>query len=422
MPHAVAISGMGIVSCHGVELDAHREALSLGHCKLREVDRSAGYHRRTGSRFAALVEPDCYRTILPPLKARRMSPPSRYAVVAARLALEDAGLAGDALSSDHGEEATAVVLGTSYGPSSYTERILRQILLESPLAASPMLFTESVANAPAAQVALGLDCKGPNITVTQREASALLAVAEGISLVRSGRVRRALVGGVEEVNPLLHAVLDRFAALAGSHGNGGKGDEEGKSAGNRVMDEQARALDRFRHGFNVGEGAAILVLERADDLERRGGRARAWVGPYARAFDARAPVTGWSETAPGAAHRLGSIFQSHGWTEGLSGIVSGANGSQTGDRLEAWLSRRAALSGGTERVVTPKNFLGEQGVAVLVGALLHFEGIPSAVPKGFVKDNALGITPHQGSLPPGKYLLSAAAAGGSCCWLGLESG
>ena len=67
-------------------------------------------------------------------------------------------------------EAAAVVLATAYGPSSVTEELEEQILLQGPEAASPALFAESVANAPAAQVARITGARGANLTVTAREA------------------------------------------------------------------------------------------------------------------------------------------------------------------------------------------------------------------------------------------------------------
>ncbi len=61
-------------------------------------------------------------------------------------------------------------LGVSFGPSSITEKLLEQILCGDPQEASPSLFMESVANAPAGQVAMALDLRGPNAAIAQRKA------------------------------------------------------------------------------------------------------------------------------------------------------------------------------------------------------------------------------------------------------------
>ena len=117
--------------------------------RLREVDRSAGYHRPGGARLAALADLSELGKLVPAALSRRMSPPARMAVAAMQLALRDAGIPAGA---DHG--ATGIVTGTSFGPAWVTEQLLRQILGQGPEHASPALFTESVASASAAQMAM----------------------------------------------------------------------------------------------------------------------------------------------------------------------------------------------------------------------------------------------------------------------------
>ena len=74
-----------------------------------EVDRSAGYHAADSSRLAAQVSKLDLARWLPPAEARRLSVPSRYAVAAARMALEEAGLPSLA------GRRVAVVLATAFG-------------------------------------------------------------------------------------------------------------------------------------------------------------------------------------------------------------------------------------------------------------------------------------------------------------------
>src|SRR6185503_20252082 len=105
---------------------------------------------------------------------------------------------------------------------------------QGPESASPFLFTESVANAPAAQIAIAVQAKGPNLTIVQGEAGALTAVGRGLAEVAAGRADRALVGSIQEMPSLLHALLGRFGALARPDGDGG---------------EVARPFDRRRAGF-----------------------------------------------------------------------------------------------------------------------------------------------------------------------------
>jgi 3-oxoacyl-[acyl-carrier-protein] synthase II len=187
----VVISGIGTISAAGWSVESLVEALAAGGARTSEVDRSAGFHHDSSSRTAFLVDDAGLGEWIAPMAARRMCRPSRLAVAAARMAVASSRL-------DSRSFVRASVIGaTSYGPSLVTEKLIRQILLEGPQVASPALFTESVSNAPTAQIALALGAKGTNTTVTQRQAGPLLALRWGMMEVATGRAPVALVGAVE---------------------------------------------------------------------------------------------------------------------------------------------------------------------------------------------------------------------------------
>jgi 3-oxoacyl-[acyl-carrier-protein] synthase II len=296
-PHpGIVITGLGTVDAFGAGRESTAAALERGEPVLSEVDRSAGYHRRERSRMAALVGSVDLRAWLPVRQARRMSPPSRFAVAAARMAVADAtgGGGGDEAATPAFGAGTAVAMATAYGAASVTERILRQLVLESPEAISPALFTESVANAPAAQVALALGARAANITVTQREASPLIALGAAAGQVRRGAAWAALAGSVEELNPLIHSILDRFGALARPGPDG---------------HERARPFDLGRTGFLAGEGATVVTLEAEDRARRRGAPMLARLALATSAFDPTAGAAGWGRGAGRLAASLGQALE-----------------------------------------------------------------------------------------------------------------
>ncbi|MEM1203866.1 MAG: beta-ketoacyl synthase N-terminal-like domain-containing protein [Acidobacteriota bacterium] len=402
MTEAVAITGWGPVGPEGCGKGALAKHWAEGGPRPVEVDRGGGYHRRRGARLAARVDPTSLGEWLSSREGRRMSPPSRFAVAAARLALDDAGL-GD----DPGPD-TAVITATSYGPSTFTESLLRQIFHEAPTAASPALFTESVANASAAQVALRLGARGPNVTITQRQAGPLLALAKGAREVASGRASRALVVAVDEAEPLLHAILDRFGALAGSRGG----------------EEVARPFDLRRRGFLVSEGATACVLEPASAALERGGRVVGTIRAGLSAFDPSSPPAGWGLDPEHLAAGLAAGLARHGLGPAdLSGWVSGACGSVAGDRLEAACGRLLWGADGVPSPVVPKAYGGEHGGALLSGALLALEGWDLAPTPGFAEaDPELGPVPFAGGAVPtaGRWLVSSMAVGGAAAWAVLD--
>lgn len=421
----MVITGCGGVSAYGLGTEGLEAALQEGRPRLSEIDRSAGYHHADPSaRLALRASTQSLTPWLQPGEARRMSPPSKLAVTAARQALAMAGLAdpeGRVAAEAEGDspgpgQATAVVLANSFGPSSFTEHLMRQILLENPEAASPFYFTECVANAPAAQIAIAARARGANITVVQREAGPLLAVAKGAAEVASGRARRALVGAAEEMTPLLHSFLDRFGALSrgprGSRGADGEG-------------ESARPFDRRRDGFLAAEGAVVWVLEREDDALERGARPIARVAGWASAFDPTAPPTDWGHGGPALARGLVRGLIRFGLAPAaIDRIVSGASGAVAGDRLEASVLSSAWEGETLPPILAPKGVTGEYGGGFLASALLAACGAPFGPTAGFAEaDPELGLIPHDGRplATPRRVLATGLAAGGAATWLVLES-
>ncbi len=405
MSDTPVISGLGVVAASGAGWPALAHALAEGTPLGREIGRAPGYHRRRSARLAALVgELDTARWI-PAAAARRMSPPSRMAVSAARLALADAGVDPAASFDD-----TGLVVATSFGPAFFTEKLLATIFDEGPEAASPALFTESVASAAASQVAINLRARGPSLTVTQREAGPLVALHEGLRMLRHGRARRVLVGAVEEMTPLLHAILDRFRALARPDARG---------------EEQARPFDSERDGFLAGEGSTFVLLERHDDAAARGARWHCRVTASVSAFDPSAPPHDWGDDAESLAASLRrGLERAAVPLAEVDRVVSGASGSVRGDALEARTLCAAWAGGALPPIHAPKAVVGEYGGAALAAAVLVAGGATPGPTPGFrASDPKLGIVPHDGGPlpPPRRVLTSALAAGGAAAWAVLET-
>ena len=410
MSPSILLTGLGTVGAYGCGAGSLRRALAAAdpQSQLIEVDRAAGYHREHGSRGAFLTGPlvrgGGLGEWLAPGEARRMSPPSKLTVAAARMALRCAGFADARCDC----EETSVAVATTFGPSSYSEALIRQILFEGPEATSPFYFTESVSNAPAAQIAILCRARGPSVTVCQREAGPLLALSQAAAEVASGRVPRALAGAVEEMTPLLHALLDRFGALA-APGPDGTG--------------PARPFDRRRDGFLAAEGATMVHLETEESALARGARPLARVLAWGSAFDPTAPRTGWGTGGGRLARSLRRRLERAGLKiESIDRIVSGASGSRDGDRLEAGLLRAAWGERPLPPVLAPKATVGEYGGGFLGAAVLAAGGAPFGPTPGFAEsDPELGIVPHDGRdlPPPSASLVTSLAAGGAAAWVVL---
>lgn len=175
-----------------------------------------------------------------------LDPFAQYAIVAAREAVRDAGLA-------HGEQQpgdTAVVLGTGGGGEGAREEAAVRLFGERKLRCNPGLVPKTNNQASVGYVTMEFGFTGPSFVVSTGCAAATHAVAQAFLMVRHGLVRRAIAGGSEAA--LLLSVAQAFdAAKVLSH-------------------SVCRPFSRGRDGMAIGEGGGVVVLETLEDARRRG--------------------------------------------------------------------------------------------------------------------------------------------------------
>jgi 3-oxoacyl-[acyl-carrier-protein] synthase II len=384
----IAITGLGIVAPGAVGVERFRALLDEGKTAATAIDRFDTSKLRAHT--AAAVRDFKARDYIHPMKMRRMNLLSRYAVAATKLAIDDAGLA---LPNSAG-----VAIGTSFGPVQTSVDYLQEYVEKGAALASPQLFAESVANAPGSHIAIEHDLRGFNVTVTQRESSALAAAMYAGSQLAKGAVTSALTGGVEELNEMVFNVLDSVGALA--HQNG-------------AVDECARPFDRRRNGFMVGEGSAILVLERKPSREPYG-----WLAGFGIARDTTATISDWGDDAESVVAAMrAALDDAEIAPDDVDAIYASANAGLRADRVEA-RAIRAMFGNDAPPVVATKGVFGEYagaGSLQLAAALLaiHDQTLHKSV--GFEEtDPDLGILATGNSEPAtvNHILVNAISAGG----------
>jgi 3-oxoacyl-[acyl-carrier-protein] synthase II len=400
---AAVVTGVGVVAGASAGVEAFAAALAGGNVPLRAIDPTAGHHRLGSASQALLVDDVDLSAWVSPPAARRLSRPSVFGVAAARQALADAGLA------DVRGPRTAVVMATAFGAIAATEQIVHTTATEGPQAVSPSVFPESVANAAGAHIAIATGAHGANVTLVHREAGALAALGRGADEIARGRADIALVGATEEMRPVLHAYLDRCAALARRHDSD---------------PEAARPFDARRNGFLAAEGAAVLVLESEEHARARQARIYTRVRAHARAFDPSASRAGFGRGAARLGEALRTMLRRAGTsTLAVDRVVSGASGAVAGDCLEAATLVAAWQDGLLPPMTTPKRVTGEYGGGFLAAAVLATLGVTCPPVTDAVPDAALPLTPpiHPLHGPASLTLVTSLACGGAASWVLLES-
>ena len=246
---AISITGMGVISSLGVGREAFWEGCLTARSGFRQITAfdTGPFSTNVGACVVDFKPAD----FMKPMIYRRMSRISRMAVAASIEAVDDSGLCLERMN----RERVAVVLGTSYGSSSHVDGFYHSLLADGPRGAQPLLFPETVPNAPASHISIYHRIQGPNATFCQNEISAETGMAYARSLLDQNIVDVVLVGGAEELSEILFGCYDAVDGLNKI----------------RVKDDKD-ILPKPGGGIVLGEGAAVLIMERRESARQRGAK------------------------------------------------------------------------------------------------------------------------------------------------------
>ncbi|MEV5507868.1 beta-ketoacyl-[acyl-carrier-protein] synthase family protein [Streptomyces orinoci] len=313
MPAEVAITGLGLVTPAGHTPEDNWTAL----CEARSLAAPDPELAGLPVDFCCRVNGfDAAAELGGPL-ARRVDPFIQFAVVAARRAVADAGLA---TGGPLGERA-GVVLGVGSNCLSSYVTEFGHLGAGRPERVSPLALPRSVPSMAAGEVAIDLGAQGPNFTTASACASGATALGVARDLLRSGTCDLVLAGGSESGRSRMAVTcFTRMRALS------------------RRRDQPAlasRPFDARRDGLVLGEGAAVLVLERAEDARARRAPVLAMLRGYGAGSDAHHPVAPHPR-GEGAARAIAAALADADCRPGDIGQVN-AHGTSTplGDAAEA---------------------------------------------------------------------------------------
>ena len=205
---SLAIAAMGWVTPLGGGIDSVWDQLLHGHEACATTiseqfgDRSYSAFRVPESVVASFAHP----------RLRRASVISRFAAAAGLDALRAAGLE----PGSHNGERTALIFAISNGGVIYTKRFYSNIVESGAQSASPLLFPETVFNAPASHLAAILGTTGATYTLVGDGAVGLAAIKMAEDLMVNEALDYCLVVGTEEIDWLLCDAYRRWRLLRSS--------------------------------------------------------------------------------------------------------------------------------------------------------------------------------------------------------------
>jgi len=268
----VVVTGVGCVTPIGTGAQGLWDGLRARRSAVRFITRFDPTPFR--SRIAAEIPDFRPLDFLEERRARRLDRFSQLAVVAARLALEDAALVLEREDRDR----VGASMGSALGGVAYAEEQAGAYAAGGIRSLDPMLALSVFGGAASCNIAIDLGVMGPNSTNAMSCASGSIAVGDAFHAIRDGRADVMLAGGAEA--PLAPMCYGAFAVI------------RAMSTRNDDPAVASRPFDRDRDGFVMGEGAAVLVLEERGRALARGARVLAEVLGAAVTNDA------WHMTAP----------------------------------------------------------------------------------------------------------------------------
>lgn len=393
-----AITGIGCLSGFGSGVTSFEDGIFGGRTSIDRITSFDTSARRAHT--AASIAPFDAGAFIPPARLRRVDRTGRLAVVACRLALEDAGLADEAARGG----AIGVALGSSTAGLHSIVGYLDGLNAHGPAGASAMDFSNTVGNAAASLCAIECGLHGPNATIYYKEASALAAVDYALTL-RAGNPAGIVAGGVEDFEAVWFAIHDRFRVLAHDAGHG----------------EVSRPFGRHRNGFVAGSGAFLFVLEDHNAAVARGGRIRGHIAGLG-ATSSICGVNEWATDPADLAECMRQALDAAAMHPRDVGVVfAAANSTRDLDRTEAQALADVFGPRGVP-VVALKGALGEcgsSGAAGIVAATATFRrgilppslGAEDLDPECEVDLSGIGDPPRRLERPVA--LINSVASGGA---------
>ncbi|MEV0560389.1 beta-ketoacyl-ACP synthase II [Dactylosporangium sp. NPDC049742] len=245
----VVVTGLGATTPLGGDVASTWDAMLAGKSGVSALteDWAAQLTVRIAAQLA--VEPS---TVIDRVQARRLDRSEMTAIIAAREAWADAG------APEVDKLRLAVSVGSGIGGAQTL--LAQDDILEAsgPRKVSPHTVPMLMPNGPAAWVGLELGAQAGVHCVASACATGAEAIAHGLDLIRLGRADVVVAGGTEAViHPLPMAGFASMRAM---------------SIRNDEPERASRPWDKGRDGFVLGEGAGVIVLERADHARARGAR------------------------------------------------------------------------------------------------------------------------------------------------------
>ena len=309
MNRRIAITGMGIASCLGNDLDTVSASLRDSRAGIRFLPDHAEQGLR--SQVGGAVELDLDAAIDRKLK-RFMSDAAAYSYVAMRDAIADAGLDEAQVSTPR----TGLVAGSGGGSSHWQVETADILRARGVRKVGPYMVPRTMCSTVSANLATAFKIKGVSYSISAACATSAHCIGAAADLIRHGAQDIVFAGGGEDLHWSMSVMFDAMGALSTSF--------------NDRPQQASRPYDADRDGFVIAGGGGMLVLEDWDHAIARGARIHAELIGYGVTSDGADMVAPSGEGAvrcmrmamQGHEHRKVDYLNTHGTSTPLGDVTA----------------------------------------------------------------------------------------------------
>ncbi|BAU27565.1 3-oxoacyl-[acyl-carrier-protein] synthase II [Aneurinibacillus soli] len=321
MENRVVVTGVGAVTPLGNDAKTFWEALLAGKSGVGMI--TAFDTTEYSAKIAAEVKDFNPEDYIDRKDVKRTDRFVQFAVAAAKMAVEDAGLE----INEENSERIGVYIGSGIGGLGTMEDQIKILMEKGPRRISPFFVPMMIANMASGQASIALGAKGPNSAAITACASATHSIGDAFKIIQRGHADAMVTGGSEaSIRPVAVAGFSNAKAL---------------STRNDEPTRASRPFEKDRDGFVMGEGSGIIILESLEHAKKRGATILAEVVGYGMSADAY-HVTQPAPGGEGAARAMNmAIADAKVKPEDISYI--NAHGTSTGynDKFETMAIKKS---------------------------------------------------------------------------------
>jgi 3-oxoacyl-(acyl-carrier-protein) synthase len=389
----LAITGIGLVTPTGLGFAAFQAGMSSPAVREGSAfapESSVLSPEKIPAPLCAEVRGFDATTVLGSKGLRNHDRLTLFLLVAARQALEDAGLKRGGVHVGYGAERVGVCSATAYGSLDSINELVSVAELQDPRFVNPNRFPNTVINSAAGYVGIWEDLRAPNVTVVDGNCGALDAVLTSETHLMNGRADAFLVGGGEVLSEPLYLAFRKLGTLA-------------------------EAERRFRpgaadsEGMRLGEAAAYLVVERLADSEKRGAKRYARIIGYGNTFEPPESEAAIVHASQRSVQRTIEMALEDAGLEAsaIDLVCASMSGMPVFDRAE--LAGIDAALGSSVAIAAPKALFGETfGASGVLGVAATLAWFAGTAPAPLVRGSAPAQLKHVLVLAVGFYGNSSA--------------